>query len=71
MAKIEVSKDQKTVTVDGIEYEFQPYERLKWGVCGFSNSRCAFIGKYFCFQIPCISVLRSNKKYGYFTLKQK
>jgi hypothetical protein len=69
MAKIEVSPDQNTVTVDGVKYaEFVP--QRTYGSC----VNCAF-KKVDCSNFPCIDYsigeireMRKDGKIGYFKL---
>jgi len=72
MAKFEVSKDQNTVTIDGVKYaEFVP--QRTYGSC----VNCAF-KKVDCSNFPCIDYslsdireMRKDGKIGYYRLVNK
>lgn len=70
MPKIEISKDQNTVTIDNIEYEFKEIELFTCGnECAFlhfGQPQCGRISNYLC-----LASKRNDNKNGVFILKQK
>lgn len=72
MPKINISKDQNTISVDGVKHTFKRYDQLNSSYLSNPCGKCSL--KNYCVagtEFTCWDSVRKDNKNGVFILKQK